>query len=107
MKNLTSKVLISLTTALLLNACSMTGASPEEKGQITKEQLTQKKVARLITEAAEQNEWRITPFKYNALVAEKVGNDASSAVTITFSTDSFELSPANSDLQEILTEALN
>ena len=107
MKTLTSKVLISLTTALLLSACSMTGTSPEEKGQITKEQLTQKNVAKLITKTAEKNGWRITPFRYNALVAEKIGDASTSAVTITFSTDSFELFPANSDLQNILSEALN
>ncbi len=107
MKTLTSKVLISLSTIFMLSACSMTGTSPEDHTNITKENLTQKKVATLITEAAEENGWRVTPFQYNALIAEKVGDASTQAVTITFSTDSFELSPANSDLQEILSEALN
>ena len=107
MKTLTSKVLISLTTILVLSACTMTGTSPENHANITKENLTQKKVATLITKAAEQDGWRITPFQYNALIAEKVGNTSTQAVTITFSTDSFELSPANSELHNILTKALN
>ncbi len=107
MKNLTSKALIAFTTLLIMSACSMTKASPEDYRKITKENLTLKKINALITETAEQNGWRITPFKYNKLVAEKVGDSSVTTVTITFTTDSFKLSPANSDLEDILREALN
>ncbi len=107
MKTLTSKVLISLITAFMLSACSMTHTFPEDHGKITKVNLTQKKVATLITEAAKQNKWRITPFKYNELIAEKIGDASNDAVTITFSTHSFKLFPENSDLQDIISEALN
>jgi hypothetical protein len=65
------------------------------------------KVNKLIIEAGEEDGWRMTPFKENALIAEKIGDNSTEAVTVYFSTTAFHLSPENSDLADVIEEKLD
>ncbi len=65
-----------------------------------------KKVNNLIKEAGEEAGWRMTEFKENSLIAEKIGDGVTEAVSVNFSTTSFHLTPANSDLQEAIEDKL-
>jgi len=65
------------------------------------------KANKLILEAGEEDGWRMTPFKENALIAEKIGDNSTEAVTVHFTTTSFHLSPSNSDLADAIEEKLD
>jgi len=69
--------------------------------------LTQQKVHKLILQAGEENGWRMTEFKSNELVAEKMTSDGTISVDIKFDNHSFEIDPENDDLSDILKSVLN
>jgi outer membrane protein OmpA-like peptidoglycan-associated protein len=107
-------ILLGITSALgtmLLVGCGAAEVGPESHtGDIHSEShihLTQKKVHNIIKEAAQDAGWKITEFKYNAMIAEKINDNESKSVTITFDKDSFDISPENSDLADTLNSALN
>jgi len=108
------KIIQSMTiliSSLIITACSTT---PKVQGDVKQEDYVKieklmplKKVHTLIKEAGEQDGWRMTEFKENALVAEKFTNDSSKAVTIKFSQSSFYLTPEDSELESAIAEKLN
>ena len=69
--------------------------------------MTLSQVHKLIKQAGEEAGWRMTDFKENALIAENISDTSTDAVTINFSTDFFNLSPANSELKEAIEKKLN
>jgi len=106
------RVIISSVVAVLATmsfvSCAAKAPSAEAKtGQIEKKNLSQEKIKVLITEAAEVNGWMITEFKHNAVIAEKIGDKSSVAVTVTFENSYFDITPANSELEDIINDALN
>jgi len=99
-----------LVSSLIITACSTT---PKVQGDVKQEAYVKieksmplKKIHNLIKEAGEQDGWRMTEFKENALIAEKFSNDSSEVVTIEFSKDSFHLTPENSELESAIAEKL-
>ena len=69
--------------------------------------LSQEKFHKLIIKAGEKNGWIMTKFKSNTLIAEKVENDNTLSVTITFNKTSFNVLPANSELEGAITAMLH
>jgi len=68
--------------------------------------LTQTEMHHTIKNAAEKEGWNTTEFKNNALIAEKMTEDNSISVTITFSKSEFFISPENIDLQNAINSTL-
>ena len=113
MRKIISLSLVSALGTLLLVGCGSTNTVTPESINDTHMQsthiskhLTQKKVHKLIVEAANNNGWETTEFKSNAIIAEKTNGEDTTAVTINFDRTYFELNPTNSDLQNILEDAL-
>ncbi len=106
------RVLISGIIAALAIAslgCSSVAPSPDPEahtGYVEKKNLTHEKVHKIIVKAATENGWKMTEFKNNALVAEKITKDGSESTTVTFDRHSFDIAPANSELEGILEDAL-
>ena len=68
--------------------------------------LTQSEMHKSIQNAAEKEGWNTTEFKSNTLIAEKMIDDNSLSVTITFSKSEFSISPENIDLQNAINSTL-
>ena len=68
--------------------------------------LTHKQMHNTIKSVAQNEGWIVTEFKNNALIAEKITESDSVAVTVTFNKNSFSISPENSHLKNVLNRAL-
>jgi len=88
-------------------ACSATNQSPESYTEnISRKNLTQDNVHKIIRETGKKNGWIMTEFKNDTLIAEKVDGDDTKSVTVKFNKSSFFLSPSDSDLEDALKDAL-
>jgi len=67
---------------------------------------TQEEMHKAIESIATNDGWDITKFKSNTLIAEKVNNENSIAVTIVFNNSSYSLTPENKDLSTVLNNGL-
>ena len=111
MKKVVISSLVSMFTLFALANC--TGAtskiaSPEaHTGYVEKKNLAHEEVSKLIVEAAEKAGWKMTEFKSNAFIAEKIDGKDSVATTVTFGHGSFDIAPENSELEDIVSDALN
>ncbi len=108
---------VSVVSTLLLVGCSAKTSSLQthetesceaecHTGEMHDKNLTQEKVHKIIKEAGEENGWKMTEFKSNAMIAEKIDNGSSVSTTVTFSKSSFDISPENSELESILSAKL-
>ena len=101
----------TILSSLVFNACST--SSPKLGNVETstyiyfKHAMPLKKVHTLIREAGEKDGWRITEFKENKLIGEKLEDGTMKAVTITFSKNYFDISPKDSDLESAIKKGLN
>jgi hypothetical protein len=111
MRKQISKLTLLFLSSLMIVACAGTPKYDNDVQHANYVRITHpmplKKVHDIIKEAGEQAGWRMTEFKDNALIAEKISDEQSNAVTIDFSTDSFHLNPQNSELQDAIAEKLN
>jgi len=106
MKNIITLSIVSALTSLILVGCStMTSSSESHSGAVHKN-LTQEKIHDIIKAAGEESGWIMTEFKSNALIAEKANGDSSKSVTVTFDKHSFDVTPANSELENAISDAL-
>ncbi len=98
---------ISLFTTFLLIACSTLAPSGEShSGTIHKQNMTMEKIHDTIKIACEQKAWNVTEFKANTILVEKFDGASTKSVTIKFDKHSFDISPANSELNDAITAAL-
>ncbi|MBA1438225.1 MAG: hypothetical protein FAF05_04440 [Epsilonproteobacteria bacterium] len=98
------KVLVSsaVTMQLVLAGCSSAQYSYSEsdgiyhlpKSHTAKTALLHKKVM----QAGEQAGWKMTPFKSDMIIGEKIVGDESMSVTISFATENITISVDNSDI---------
>jgi len=108
MKKVILSIVLSLSSVLVFTSCNSGPSSPEEKsGYITMSNPSQESIQDIILKAGQQHGWIMTKFKNNAIVAEKIEGENSISTTVTFDKASFNLYPQNSELQDILNEALN
>ncbi|WP_457746124.1 hypothetical protein [Sulfurimonas sp.] len=93
--------------ALLLVGCTPSTSSNDGEAQkhLTKP-MTLQEVHNAIMQAGEKAGWRMTEFKENTVIAEKIDGDESTSVTVEFSNDSFNTSPENDELNDIIENAL-
>jgi hypothetical protein len=101
---------ITLTLSTLFSACSTHTPNIEDTQKISYTQLKHpmplKKFNHLIMQAGEEDGWRMTPFKENAVIAEKATNGETQAITVKFSKNYFHLIPQNNDLQNAIEDQL-
>ena len=108
MKKVVISSLVSMFTLFALANCTGTTPSPEaHTGYIEKKNLTHEEVSKLIVEAAEKAGWKMTEFKSNAFIAEKIDGKDSVSSTVKFGNGSFDISPKNAELEDIVSDALN
>ncbi len=107
------KILLGITlllSSLLFVSCSATNGvnTDAAEAQYTHfEPTTLNKVHKAIITAGEEDGWRMTEFKENALIAEKTeGEGDTKTVTIKFSKDHFILDPEDSSLQDAIEDKL-
>ncbi len=100
-------MVLSFSSVLVFTGCSATPSPEGKSGYITLEHNSQKKVQDIILKSGQENDWIMTKFKSNAIIAEKITKDSSLSTTVTFDKTSFTLFPENSELRDILNEALN
>jgi len=107
-KRLITTIAITLTT--LFSACSTHTPAVEDAQKVDYTHLQHpmplKTLNHLIMQAGEEDGWRMTPFKENAIIAEKVKDSQTTAVTVKFSSEYFHITPPNDDLEDAIEDAL-
>ena len=111
MRNKFLQVTLLLFSSFIIVGCS-TSSGPQVDAQSADyiqftHEMPLKKVNKLIMQAGEEDGWRMTEFRENALIAEKTGDESTEAVTVDFSQTSFHLTPDNSDLESAIEDKLN
>jgi anthranilate/para-aminobenzoate synthase component II len=108
MKKTIGTLFLAFFVTVVITGCSTGSIGDAKTAEYTHldKKLPLKKMHSLIMEAAIEDGWRVTEFKENKLIAEKTESDETVAVTVTFTKDSFYISPNNSDLQEMLEDKL-
>ena len=107
MRNKFLQVILLLLSSLVIIGCSTTSPNPTTDYVQLSHKMSLSKVHQLIVKAGEENGWIMTEFTDHAILAEKIEDQSSKAVTVYFSEDSFHLTPANSDLQSAIEDKLN
>ena len=102
MKKIIALSIVTFLISLTFAGCQ--GTSPT--AHVSKQHYTQEKIHSIIKKAGVENGWIMTEFKKNTLIAEKVNGNNATSVTITFDNSSFNISPANSDLENAINNAL-
>lgn len=115
MKRILSITLISTVTLMLSSGCSGGLYSPEHKdAKVSKNALYVKthnneKIIHAIKKAGEETGWKITEFKSNEVIAEKIddGKTVSSSIKFTGGHIEFENADATSDLRDAIEDELS
>jgi len=68
-------------------------------------ELSQEEMAKVIKKVGEDSGWVMTAFKLNAIIAEKITQKETIAVTVNFSSGSFDITPVNEELKNALKNA--
>ena len=97
--------LVTSLSVLLLSGCGGEPSPESHTGRIEKQHMTQEKVQKIILQAGEDAGWTMTEFKSNAVIAEKTDGDDTKAVTVKFTRSSYDISPKDSELSNILEDA--
>ncbi len=109
MKKVITLGIASVLSALVLVGCGAATSSvtPEaHTGEVHNKHMTQEKLHKIIKKAGEDNGWKMTEFKSNTIIAEKIESNNSTSVTVSFNKGSFDIAPANSDLEDAINSAL-
>ncbi len=69
--------------------------------------MTQKSMHHAIKAAGEENGWIMTEYKANTIIAEKLSDNDTVSVTVTFDNISFLIEPANTGLNSAISAALH
>lgn len=99
MKNIISLTLISSVTLMLTTGCGGAGPSAHDPS-ISENALyvnthNNEKLSKAIHKAGEATGWKITSFKSNAVIAEKVSGDTTYASTLKFNDGHVEFENAD------------
>ncbi len=73
---------------------------------VSHSELSQNEMAEVIKKVGEENGWIMTDFKSNAIIAEKITEKETISVTVSFSSSSFDIIPANDELRKALQSML-
>jgi hypothetical protein len=115
MNKILSITLISAITLVLSTGCGGTSPSPESHdAKVSEDALyvqthDNKKIAHAIEKAGEKTGWKITEFKSNEVIAEKVDGENTISSTVKFSEGHIEFSnnSATSDLRDAIEDELS
>lgn len=106
MRKVITLSIASALSTLLLVGCGATTSPEVHTGEIHNKHMTQEKIHKIVKEAGENSGWKMTEFKSNTMIAEKIDGDNSTSLTVTFNKGSFDITPANSDLEDAINSAL-
>jgi len=96
--------LASATTLLLMTGCGGADTTTAENSMSGGIEMTlqghhnNKSIQEAIIKVGEEHGWKITEFKSNAVVAEKIDGDDSASATITFDKDKIILMDESGDI---------
>ena len=111
------KIIISSITVVLstflLSGCN-TNATPSHTSDDAQavdyvhfdKKIDSKSMQSILKKVGESEGWRMTEYKSNAMIAEKINDANAQAVTITFSKDFFYTTPRNTSLESAIKNAL-
>ena len=74
---------------------------------IKNSEFTQSKIHKLIVKAGEEDGWKMTEFKEDEVIAEKMEDGETVAVSVKFDTNTVELTPEDSDLSNAISTILD
>ncbi len=106
MRNKFLHVTLLLLSSLAIIGCSATPNPNTDYVQFS-HKMSLSKVHQLIVNAGKEDGWIMTEFTDHTILAEKIKDQSSTAVTVHFSEDSFHLTPDNSDLKSAIEDNLN
>jgi len=113
MKNTVKITLVAALSLLLLTACSgentqtAEGTASSSSELILHSHTSNKKIHDAIMDAGEDNDLKMTEFKSNAIIAERMGGANSSSATIVFSKDKITVIQENGNFNtDDLLEAI-
>ncbi len=110
MKNILSLSLISAITLVLLTGCNSGSSNPEiPNNALEVNTHSSEEFLRAVKVAGEKSGWKITPFKSNEVVAEKIsdGDTVSSSIKFSKGYIEFEDPSVASSLSDAIDEELN
>lgn len=111
MKKILTLALVSVVTLALTTGCSSKSANPEEHGSkdaLIIEKQSSSKTISAIEKAGKEANWKITKFKSNEVVAEKLGNGVTASTSILIHEGYLEFSnnSETSDLRSAIKDEL-
>ncbi len=111
-KIIISSVAVVLST-FLLSGCSTNATPSHASGDAQAvdyvhfdKAINSKSMQNILKKVGEREGWRMTEYKSNAMIAEKIDAPDEEAVTITFSKDFFYTNPRNKSLESAIKNAL-
>ena len=112
MKQTVTLGMILLISSLMISGCGTQTPTPSiSENEVVKttinKELNQKQVHKIIAKTAKADGWKVTEFKDNEILAEKINKEDTTAVSIKFNKLSFKIIPQNSELHNLIFKALN
>ena len=111
-KIIIGSVAVVLST-FLLSGCSTNATPSHASGDAQAvdyihfdKKINSKSMQKILKNVGESEGWRMTEYKNNAMIAEKISDAEAEAVTITFSKDFFYTNPRNRSLESAIKDAL-
>ncbi len=107
-KNLITSLAFLLSTLLFVSCSATSGENVDAKtaNYTYFTPMPLREVHNIIKQAGEESGWRMTEFKDHEMIAEKIENGNTKAVTVDFGKNYFNIEPSNSDLDDVLTDNL-
>ncbi len=115
MKRIITLGVVSILGSFMLVGCGGTSPSPSDthygdaqgsEWTTVHTGLSQKKIKNIIKTAGEEDGWRMTEFRKNAILADKTDGDDLISTTVYFDKNSFTTDPKNGDLEDTISDAL-
>ena len=111
MNKLIKLSLVSALSALVFAGCSGANAGPSHDAKTANstfftKHMTMEKAHKAILKAGEKAGWKMTEFKSNTIIAEKTDDGETTAVTVSFTNESFEINPEESDLNDAILDEI-
>ena len=103
MKKLVTMTIATTLSMFLLTACSsnvQTAEDPVSDGVALtlSSHHSNKSIQKAIIKVGEEHGWKITEFKSDAVIAEKIGSDNTASATVTFDNDKVIISDESGDI---------
>jgi hypothetical protein len=110
MKKKFMTLLFSVLSSMLLIGCMGSAPSAKHAEHKMSSHMTQSEIHEAVKHAGEKAGWRMTEFRYDAMIAEKFTDSGAQTATVTFNESSFKVETKDgksaSDLEDAIAKAL-